>query len=156
MLVMLMTSCSIKLSEQPPKTVTSPQYLSLYEQARNGDIGALKKIGNCYEYGLNGFPKSARKAMDCYENAALAGDVYSARRVGYAYLNGEGRFEDDSDARKFLQMAAVQGDATAAKGIDLLEAKIRKREAEAAQRRYNKQMREAQQANMIFNALMYL
>lgn len=121
---LLLASCSATLPEKPPTTVTNPQMIELYYQARGGDIASLYKIKSYYEQGINGFPVSESKAMDCLENAAIAGDRNAQRLVGIAYMDGKGRWVSDSKARKYLQMAAMQGDSVAEKYLGHLEERL--------------------------------
>ncbi len=150
----MMVSCSTTLSEQPPKTVTDPSLIASYQKARQGDIKSLKYIAECYSKGKGGFPVSLRQAINCYETAAKLGDVESQRITGSAYMLGKGRIQSYSDARKYFQMAFVQGDRTAARLIDELEERIRKEEQEQAQRRYDKQMQQARETNTLMNIML--
>lgn len=152
----VVASCSSTLSENPPKTVTDPAAVALYQKAKEGDIQSLRSVAYCYEHGSYGFPVNRRKAVDCYENAANLGDMLSQRRTAYAYLNGEGRFESESKARKYYEMAFAQGDNESGRMITKIEERIAKREREAAQRAYNKKMQEARDANTIMNAFLYM
>lgn len=151
--LLVVASCSSTLSENPPKSVTDPAAVALYQQAKEGDIKALRSVANCYERGYYGFPVNRRKAVDCYENAANLGDMLSQRRTGYAYLNGEGRFESESSARKYFEMAFAQGDNESGRMIDKIEERIAEREKAAAQRLYNKKMQEARGANTLLNSM---
>jgi len=151
--LLVVASCSSTLSENPPKSVTDPAAVALYQKAKDGDIQSLLSVARCYEQGSYGFPVNRRKAVDCYENAANLGDMLSQRRTAYAYLNGNGRFESESKARKYFEMAFAQGDNESGRMIDEIEARIAKREKEAAQRLYNKKMQEARAANAVLNSL---
>lgn len=147
----LLSSCSSSLSPQPPETVTSEAWLGAYQKALEGDIPSLKSVANCYKQGLNGFPKSARKAANCWEQAAMLGDVESQRNLGYACLKGVGRLESRSSAKKWFEMAAVNGDYESAQQVDKINKKILEEKEEDARKMYLKRQQAIEEQRAILN-----
>lgn len=149
----LMISCSQTLSEQPPSTVTNSVWLNTYQDARLGDVNALKRVAQCYVDGSNGFPKNIRQAANAWQMAANQGDAYSSRMIGICYANAEGRLRDDNKARKYLGMAVMGGDRRAAELLDDLEQRIAAEERQKAQQRYNAAMEQARWTNTVLNGM---
>lgn len=150
-----MISCSQTLSEQPPSTVTSSQWIETYENALLGDVKALKEVASAYTTGSYGFPKSEREAANAWQMAANQGDGYACRMIGICYADGDGRLRDDDKARKYFGMGVLAGDKTCATLLDKLEERIAQEEAAEAQRRYNQQMQQARAYNAMLNAMYY-
>ncbi len=143
-----MVSCSQNLSPEPPTSVTNPSVINTYQKALDGDIKSLKTIGKYYNSGLHGFPQSTRKAINAYQMAANLGDVESQCITGAAYLDGNGRMQSDSSARKYLGMAADSGSSRANNLLLELEKRIQQRKMEQARKEAERKARKAQQERM--------
>ncbi len=123
-LALALCSCGIgRLSPQPPKTVTEPQAVVTYNRAVGGDIAALRTIADYYAKGTHGFPRSRDKVLSCKLLMAEMGDVKAQSEIGRAYLHGMGCSQNDAQARRWLSLAAEQGDAQAQRSLHQLDIK---------------------------------
>ena len=71
----------------------------IMEAARNGDINAQYKLGNCYEYGI-GASIDKRKAAEWYTKAAEKGNVTAQNKLGNCYLDGIGVIKNEWNASR--------------------------------------------------------
>ncbi len=93
----------------------------LKEAAEAGDVEAQYKLGQAYNYGQLGLAMDERKAAELFRPAADAGHAMSQCWLGMLYLVKDW-LEPDHDlsldlAKKYLQLAADQGDTEAASYI---------------------------------------
>ena len=112
----------------------TPEVLSLFLSARDGDTAALVRLttlalsgdaaaqfwlGNMYRRG-EGVPKDAVQAVNWYRKAAEQGDAAAQFNLGNMYGRGEGVPKDAVQAVNWYRKAAEQGDASAQYNLGLL------------------------------------
>lgn len=132
-----LTACSVgDLPETPPKAVTDPASIELYQKALTGDMKSLKTLSTAFSKGTNGFPKDGSMYLRCLKMMGDRGDVVSQRQLGMAYLHGNGVMQSDSSANEWLTRAANQGDEMARRGLIILKAKSSEESARASARSY--------------------
>jgi soluble lytic murein transglycosylase-like protein len=73
---------------------------------------AWREQGRAFEHG-EGVARDTNAAIALYCRAALAGDVYSAYKLGWLYANGRGIPRHDGYAAHWFARAALLGDAHA-------------------------------------------
>lgn len=74
-----------------------------------GGTHAVYLRGNCYYFGMGGFPQDFKKAREWLTKAAEAGHPKAQTNLGHLYKNGEGGPVDLAEAQKWWTMAASQG-----------------------------------------------
>jgi TPR repeat protein len=108
---------SIDRLDQAAKNRAEVQRLT--EAADGGDADAQGKLGELYWYGRLGLPEDEKKAAELYRAAADAGNAMAQVAMGKLYNPNSGWYRDwmepDQEqtlveSRKYLQMAADQGD----------------------------------------------
>lgn len=120
----LLCSCGVgDLPVDPPETITSPAAVTLYQKATTGDMNALRQAEANFARGLNGFPRDNGKMMECWKMLGERGSAEHQRKLGLAYLHGNGVSQSDSSAEEWLSRAAAQGDEKAQLGLRLLNHK---------------------------------
>ncbi len=63
--------------------------IKYYEKSANaGNVIALSNLGYCYYYGRS-IPVDKKKAKECWEKAAILGDIAAVYKLGDMYRNGE-------------------------------------------------------------------
>lgn len=78
----------------------------------DSDSQAWREQGRAFEHG-DGVARDTNAAITLYCRAALAGDVYSAYKLGWLYANGRGTPRHDGYAAHWFARAALLGDAHA-------------------------------------------
>ncbi|MBQ2617032.1 MAG: sel1 repeat family protein, partial [Synergistaceae bacterium] len=76
-------------------------------------IEALFQTGENFFYGIRGYNKDRKKAVEYYSQAANAGHANAQYTLGHMYRFGYGVNKDLQKARYWYQQAADQGNATA-------------------------------------------
>lgn len=90
------------LSQQEFDQTTS----ALQEQAKNGNVASMKRLGDMYYQGPSGKEENITAALPWWKNAADHGDRPIACKVGVAYLNGTGCQADEKLAFYYILLAA--------------------------------------------------
>ena len=70
------------------------------EKAKAGDIEAQSFVGECYEFGEEGFPKDLKLAFEWFLKAADAGEGMAIMRMQFAYKDG--RFDTPKNDEKYI------------------------------------------------------
>jgi TPR repeat protein len=83
---------------------------------------ALNDLGYLYSKGY-GTLIDPKKAMDCYQKAALLGSAVAKYNIGYHYLTGVGVAQNYQMAIHYFQMAAQEGDICAMHDLGLMYTK---------------------------------
>jgi TPR repeat protein len=78
----------------------------LQKRIQNGDIEALRFLGDLYYYGLSGNEKNHDKAYPCWKEAADKGDAIAAGNVGLRLFDGVYGKERQMEAFPYLEIAA--------------------------------------------------
>jgi len=86
------------------------------------DPTAMYNKGCDYEEGLHGLSKDYTKALEFYHRAAELSHADAYCNIGYAYDNGLGVKVDKKKARKYYELAAMEGDAQARHNLGIDEA----------------------------------
>jgi soluble lytic murein transglycosylase-like protein len=81
--------------------------------AEAGERQAWQKQARAHEQGSEGVPRDINAAIALYCRAALAGDVYSAYKLGWLYANGRDTPRHDGYAAHWYARAALLGDVHA-------------------------------------------
>lgn len=135
----LLSSCGVgDLPVDPPETITTPAAISLYQKATTGNMAALREAEANFARGLNGFPRDKEKMMECWKMMGERGSVEHQRKLGLAYLHGNGVSQSDSSAQEWLTRAAAQGDEKAILGLKLLNHKTSNAESRERASQYYK------------------
>lgn len=79
---------------------------SLKNSIQNGDVEALRLLGNLYYIGLSGNEKNHDKAYPFWKEAADKGDPIAAGNIGTRLFDGVYGKERQSEAFPYLEMAA--------------------------------------------------
>ncbi|MBB5182560.1 SEL1-like repeat protein [Catenisphaera adipataccumulans] len=85
--------------------------------AKQGDTDAMFSLGMCYFHG-HGTAKSLRQALDCFSEAAACGHARAQCALGFCYREGLGTKKDLIKSDYWLNLAADNGNALAAKYVD--------------------------------------
>ncbi len=85
----------------------------LKEMAANGDVEAMKHLGNVYYEGPSGTDENVFAALPYWKMAADHGDDDIAFMVGFCLMSGNGCEEDDEQGYKYLKQSADGGNAEA-------------------------------------------
>lgn len=92
--------------------------LSYFQQAVDkGSIVAHRYIGELYNNGGNNIKVSYPTAFEHYAKAANAGDAEAQYQLGMMYRSGHGTTKNLATAKSWLQKAAANGHADAAKAL---------------------------------------
>ena len=78
-----------------------------------GDAEAIFDLGNYYFGGMFGLPQDNAKALKLWHQAAELGHADAYLNIGIAYRNGRGVEVDKQKAGRYLELAAMAGDANA-------------------------------------------
>lgn len=85
----------------------------LYRKAAEaGNVTALSNLGYCYYYGRS-IPTDKEKARECWEKAAVLGDICAVYKLGDLYRNGDLPEDPVFSGKLYLrafQMAAAEKD----------------------------------------------
>ena len=92
-------------------------------QAEQGDAKAQYNLGVIFANG-KGVPKNDSKAVKWYRKAAEQGHAGGQFGLGSAYFLGRGVPENYLQAYMWLALAKAQGHEKAAKGLDVVKAKM--------------------------------
>ncbi len=87
--------------------------------AAMGDVGAMRKLGDIYYFGLTG-DKNYSKAVFWYEKAANNNDTVSMNRLASIYLEGKPSQKDIDSAIELLKEAAELGNSAAMNNLGLI------------------------------------
>lgn len=82
-------------------------------EARSGNPGLARTLGDAYREGVGVVERDAAKAASWYALAAQGGDAAAASTLGAMYALGQGVPKDDAAAFRYTLQAARAGDATA-------------------------------------------
>ena len=94
-----------------------------FPQAELGDSKAQYNLGVIFANG-KGVPKNDSKAVKWYRKAAEQGHAGGQFGLGSAYFLGRGVPENYLQAYMWLALAKAQGHEKAAKGLDVVKAKM--------------------------------
>lgn len=87
----------------------NPDSVLWYQKAADqGDARSMRALGMIYATS-----ERPEMAEEWFRKAAELGDFAAQRNLGYLYIKGEGVEKDKTEARKWLEKAAAQGDAYA-------------------------------------------
>ena len=102
-----------------------------FPQAEQGDAKAQYNLGVIYANG-KGVPKNDSEAIKWYRKAAEQGHAGGQFGLGSGYFLGRGVPEDYVQAFMWLALAKAQGHEKAAKGLDVVNAKMSRAEISKA------------------------
>ena len=91
----------------------------LKEKALNGDVDAMRNLGDAYYQGPTGKEKNISAAFPYWKKAADNGDAFLALKVAYAYIRGDGCEQDDEMAFYYFQLAADGGNVESQYNVGL-------------------------------------
>ena len=94
-----------------------------FPQAEQGDAKAQYNLGVIFANG-KGVPKNDGEAVKWYREAAKQGHAGGQFGLGSAYFLGRGVPENYLQAYMWLALAKAQGHEKAAKGLDVVKAKM--------------------------------
>jgi len=94
-----------------------------FPQAEQGDAKAQYNLGVIFANG-KGVPKNDGEAVKWYREAAEQGHAGGQFGLGSAYFLGRGVPENYLQAYMWLALAKAQGHEKAAKGLDVVKAKM--------------------------------
>lgn len=81
----------------------------LKEKALNGDVEALRHLGDALYQGPDGTEKNVQLAFPYWKRAVDNGDLTLALKVAYALYSGEAGYENYQEALKYFEIAADDG-----------------------------------------------
>ena len=88
---------------------------SMIEAAKSGDLEAQHNVGACYATGDWDGPKDETEAVKWYRSAAESGHALSQYDLGFMLLLGEGINKDIEKGLWWMEQAAKNGNASAAR-----------------------------------------
>ncbi|MCD8151092.1 MAG: sel1 repeat family protein [Clostridiales bacterium] len=102
-----------KLSSDAKRLKGYIQYDLYKDDADNGDLGAMKNLGICYEKGI-GTDEDLSQALYWYKKAADEGDADCLYFLGMFYKEGTGVEKDEYQTYRYFKAASEKGhlDAT--------------------------------------------
>lgn len=87
---------------------------AIMQQANQGNVKAMEKVGRLYSRGMKGFEQDDEKAFSWYATAQKAGSVPAMAKMGELLVLGQGVQKDDAKGVMYLSLAAGRGSNFAA------------------------------------------
>ncbi len=110
---------------------------SMIEAAESGDLEAQHNVGACYATGDWDGPKDEAEAIKWYSRAAEAGHTLSQYDLGFMLILGEGADRDLEKGLWWIEQAAENGEACAARLLsDIYQKGLFEVEADAGKGKY--------------------
>ena len=100
---------------------TEDKIKRMMKRIEANDAKAIYGMGCYYSEGRKGFPQDHTKALELWHRAAELGCAQSYNNIGVAYEYGEGVEIDKKKARHYLELAAIEGQASARHNLGALE-----------------------------------
>jgi SEL1 protein len=91
--------------------------------AANGDVAAMRSLGNLYFQGERGMPPDLARAAWYFELAAEAGDSVAAGILGHMRLHGMGVEQDLQLALRYFTVGELEGDPQSLTGLGYMHAR---------------------------------
>jgi uncharacterized protein len=96
-----------------------------YERAMvHSDFLAINNLGVLYRDGSQAVPRNYAQAIKLFYKGAMMGDDQSQNNLGLMYLQGQGEPNDPVEAYAWFSLAAMQGNASAQKNLDVLRNRL--------------------------------
>ena len=94
----------------------------LMKRIKVNDAWAMYNLGSCNDNGEVGLPRNHAKALELWHRAGELGNALAYTNIGGVYYDGLlGVGVDEEKARRYLELAAIKGDAVARHNLGVLE-----------------------------------
>ena len=99
--------------------MTERDVKTLQKQSSEGNLEAMTRLAEAYQYGWGGLAKDQEEAVSLYRQAAEAGYAEAQYQMGRVYDFGNGEEQNYDEAFAWYMRAAEQGHASAQREVGL-------------------------------------
>ena len=107
-----------------------------WQSAKLGDSTSANQLGIIYNNGGDGIQKDFTKALQYFKQAAMGGNKYAQRNVGFYFVKGKGTTKNLIEAYAWLHLSANNGFSKAGQERDSLRKLMTTSQTRAALERY--------------------
>ena len=106
------TILSYSLSYSNNRTISNREIEAIQQAANTGNVGALKKLGDMYFYGV-GLKQDYKKAFMYYMQSAEQGNAEAQYQIGQMYYEGKGVSVNYHKAYLYYSISNINGNPSA-------------------------------------------